>query len=79
MARPAASKAGRNEARKLMANALNNMGVAFTLAGILQPALAVVQQERWPTLAVLTASLIFIVIAGTLFTFARSAVHGLED
>jgi hypothetical protein len=40
------SKAGRNEGRKLTATALNNTGVAFVLAALLQLALAYLQQQR---------------------------------
>ena len=73
------SKAGRNEGRKLTASALNNGGVAFVLAGLLQPALAFVQQQRPIDLAGGIASLIFLAVSGVLFWVAQRVVRGLED
>lgn len=77
--KPRGSKAGRNEARKLTATALNNTGVAFALAALLQPALAFVQQARGVDLAVVVASTIFLIVSGVLFWLARRAVRELED
>jgi predicted transporter len=73
------SKAGRNESRKLAANALNNIGVAFVLAALLQPALAFVQQDRPPGLATAAASLIFMIVALVFFARGRGLVRQLED
>jgi predicted PurR-regulated permease PerM len=73
------SKAGRNEARKLTANALNNMGVAAMLAALLQPVLLFVQQDRAPTLATGLTSLILLCVGFALFGGARRVVQALED
>lgn len=73
------SKAGRNEARKLLGNALNNIGVTLVLAALLQPAIAIVQQDRWPTWTVVVSSPIFLLAAIGLFATARRTVRELED
>lgn len=76
---PGSSKAGRNEARKLTANAFNNIGVALVIASLLQPVSAYIQQDRAPTLAAMLASLMFLVMAGAMFSVARRKARELED
>ena len=78
-ARRATSKAGRNEQRKLIATALNNAGVAFALAAVLQPALAYVQQNRRFDLASSEAAAMFLAAAFVLFVIARAIAGRLED
>ncbi|MFL4974816.1 MAG: hypothetical protein ACJ8D8_11160 [Microvirga sp.] len=73
------SKAGRNEARKLTATALNNAGVAFVLAALLQPALAYLQQQRSIDFPVMVGSTIFMVVGVLLCWLARRSVRKLED
>ena len=76
---PIGSEAGRNEARKLTARALNNIGVACILAAFLQQILAFVQQDRTPTLAAMAASLILVAVGVLTFVLARRKAHQLED
>jgi hypothetical protein len=76
---PAVGKAGRNEGRKLAAAAVNNVGVAFLLAAVLQPARALVQQQRGVRLGELAASLIFLAIAAACFIVVRRVALRLED
>jgi len=73
------SKAGRNEKRKLLATFINNLAAAFTLAGVLQPALALVQHQRTVTSAELTGSAAFLLVALVFLISARYIVSGLED
>ena len=79
MAGSSGSKTGRNEARKLAANAYNNVGVALVLAALLQPPLAFLQQDRTPTLAVVVASVIFFAVGFGMFSLARRKARELED
>ncbi|HZB36536.1 MAG TPA: hypothetical protein VE443_00850 [Beijerinckiaceae bacterium] len=73
------SKAGRNEGRKLTATALNNTGVAFVLAALLQPALAYLQQQRSVDFPVMVGSTIFMAVGVLLCWLARRSVRKLED
>lgn len=77
--KPRGSKAGRNEARKLTATALNNTGVAFVLAALLQPALAYLQQQRSVDFSVMVGSTIFMGVGVLLCWLARRWVRKLED
>ena len=72
-------KAGRNEARRLQAGWFNTVSAALFLAGLLQPVLGVVQQQRSFQLAELAASLIFFVLSGGSFVVAQRVVRRLED
>lgn len=72
-------KVGRNEARKLAATFLNNVGVAFFLATFLQPALAFVQQNRSLDLVIVLASTTFFLVAAAGFIGAQVIARRLED
>jgi len=60
------SKAGRNEARKLAATFLNNVGVGFFLAGLLQPALAVLR-DGGPITGGVVLSAFLLSVVGLIF------------
>lgn len=76
---PAEGKAGRNEARKLRATWLNNVSVAFTIAGVLQPSLAFAQAVRQVSVAEWVASAIFLTVGAALFFAAQAIVRTMED
>ena len=73
------TKLTRNEGRKLAATALNNAGLAFMLAGILQPIVSSAQADSWPQWRLLVVSVIFIAISGSLFAIAQWTIRRLED
>lgn len=74
-----ASKAARNEQRKLLATFLNNIAVALFLAAFLQPVLAVVQGQRLVAVAELLASSILISIGSVLLIAVQVVASWLED
>lgn len=73
------SKAGRNEGRKLAATFLNNVGVAFALAAVLQPALAVTREGQPLTATVVLSSFFFAVVSAMLAAAAQWIARRLED
>lgn len=76
-ARP--SKAARNEGRKLVSTAANNLGVALLLAAFVQPTLLYLQQRRPFDLAVVIASSIFLLIGIVALGIAQLVIRRLED
>lgn len=73
------SKAGRNEARKLAATFINNVGVGFFLAGVLQPLLALARSEQAFTTTVAISAFLF-GAAGLILAFLAQAIaKRLED
>lgn len=76
---PLGSKAGRNERRKLLATLANNLCAASLIAGVLQPALTLVRQERLLTISDVIAALVFGLGGLTLHLVGRAFVATLED
>ncbi|MDO8296563.1 MAG: hypothetical protein Q7T19_09010 [Caulobacter sp.] len=76
---PAGSKAGRNERRKLLATLVNNLCAASLIAGVLQPALTLVRQERPLVISDVIAALVFGLAGLTLHLVGRAFVVTLED
>ena len=76
---PIRSKAARNERRKLLATACNNLGVALLLATFVQPVALYLQQRRPIDFAVLVASLIFFTVAIATFGVSQPVAERLED
>ncbi|MDO9224202.1 MAG: hypothetical protein Q7U20_10890 [Caulobacter sp.] len=76
---PMGSKAGRNESRKLLATLANNLCAASLIAGILQPALTLVRQERPLSIGDVVAALVFGLAGLTLHLMGRAFVVALED
>lgn len=76
---PLGSKAGRNESRKLLATLANNLCAASLIAGVLQPALTLVRQERPLTFSDVVAALVFGLAGLTLHLVGRTFVSTLED
>ncbi len=74
-----ASKAGRNERRKLLANTLNGLGVAALLAGYLQPALAALRSGHLFSRGEALAALVFGAAGLTLHLGAQAVATRLED
>ena len=74
-----ASKAGRNEGRKLFAAMLNNIATALILAGILQPALGVFRQGQPFGWRDASASLVLFIFWLIFLVAAQSVVRRLED
>jgi hypothetical protein len=72
-------KTARNEGRKLIATALNNLAVALTLAAFVQPIAIYLQQRKPLDLATALASLTFFVISATLFVGSQRTIRRLED
>lgn len=72
-------KSGRNEGRKLFATLLNNIVVGWALAGLVQPALGLVNEERGFSPDRLGGTLAFLALA-TIFTLlAQAVIRPLED
>ncbi len=78
-ARPRGSKAGRNEARKLAAAFLNNAGLAFFLASVLQPIIAYVRERQPVTDEIVLGAFLLAAIAATLAASAQIIGRRLED
>ena len=76
---PPLGKTARNESRKLVATALNNLAVALLLAAFVQPVVIYLQQRRPLDLAIPAASLIFTIAAGALFLAPHRVIRRLED
>lgn len=75
----AAGKAGRNEARKLRATWLNNGSLALVVAGLIQPVLGLVQQQRAFTWPEAIASFAFLVGGYMLYEWSRAVAKQMED
>ena len=73
------SKTGRNEGRKLVATAGNNLGVALLLAAFVQPTLLYLQQREPADAVTIAAILTFGLIAMACFAFAHYVIRRLED
>lgn len=76
---PVGSKAGRNESRKLLATLANNLCAAALIAGVLQPALTLVRQERPLSFSDVVSALVFGLAGLTLHLVGRAFVETLED
>lgn len=73
------TKAGRNEVRKLAATFLNNVGTAWFLAALLQPALAVVREGQVFDNADMASSAGLIAVAALFLAGARAVAWRMED
>ncbi len=73
------SKAGRNEARKLIATFINNVGVGFMLAAFVQPALAYLRDNEPIRVSSMIVAFLFAVIGIILGTLAQRIARRLED
>ena len=77
--RPRRSKAARNERRKLLATACNNLGVALLLAAFVQPTALYLQQRRIVDFEVALASTIYFLVAVAMLIVAQRVAERLED
>lgn len=73
------SKATRNERRKLLATLLNNLSVAFLLAGLLQSALGFLREGAPLRPGDALAILVFFVVGAMLHVLAQRVLGGLGD
>ena len=73
------NKTSRNEGRKLMATFLNNVGVGWALAALLQPTLSVLREGRGFGLADALSAFLFGVIAIMFVVAAQVVVARLEE
>lgn len=79
MAPETLSKSARNERIKLRATLLNNLAVAFILASVLQPALAIVREGAHLRPLDGLASLLFGVFGYIFHRAGRDLLRGLND
>jgi hypothetical protein len=73
------SKSARNERIKLRATLLNNLAVAFILASVLQPALAIVREGVQLRPLDGLASLLFGLLGYIFHRAGRDLLRGLHD
>lgn len=77
--RRSGSKAGRNEGRKLAATFFNNAALAFLLAAVLQPLLALMRDRQSVTSSVAVTIFLLMAIALTFLGVAQMIARRLED
>ena len=77
--RRSASKAGRNEGRKLFAALLNNVAAASIIAAWLQPMLAFLRQHQAFGKADALGSLVLLTLGAIFLSVAQLIARRLED